>query len=891
MYITRRLILAFALLAGLAPAFAQAPPPVPALPDAERRTSYSLSASTCACSVGFALYGDSNDVANWLEVWVNGTRIPQAGNWTITSPTGSVTSIPRPITDAVLTFTQAQTGTVQIVGARRPRRTSQFSESRGVAARDLNQVITDLVAMLRENWDKTNDVTGRAVLAPPGETLTVLASAASRASSGACFDASGNLISCVSIPSSTFTAGNGIAITGTSPKTITNNIQGSGPITITGTNPLLIGCPTCNTSPAAATTAVFVASRAAAVTLDLSAYSVVKTGGYYAGGDGGGATFTKVTGPFVDNYMTAITLTHVGGGCVNGTYYGVSTSNISGSLTGHGALVQLTVAGNVVSGVTLTTVGNQYALSDLLQPDFTTTSLTCTDAPQFVTTGVANATCSFTDAAGTKWQLIVDDGNYPNIKQCGAKMDYYRPNGDSGSTDDTTAVQNALYFAANILPPTIDAYGQAGTTLIVPRGISLVGALSIPQGVWFKGVGRHSSGLKMLNTLPNTSNWLTVCDPNSHLSCFGTKITDMTLWHNGTSGANAGTAMVFTNNLQQAEAFARLNMPSGSRSCFNLQFGWGGAAYIGFTDIECGTSTTTNPGMLINYPSAIIPMQGVIVEANPPVVQNGIAVTGGNLDVRDFHCENYQTCIFMNVPVNSGQSRFSQMTGGGTGCVNLLLRQSGSWAGVNVAGMLSGICTNKLNNAGTTTVGSLIGDINVLESETKMTRNVAAPGSSTEKPARPKPISKKVRTAIDAMVRGEVKTITAAAEQAGLSREHLSRELGRPHIAALLQQKVARNLAMSSARAGATKVDLLDSANDMVRDRASSFILGLAGHSPDAAAADHRGGSQRSGWIIDLSEPTQPGLVIVVHEKATPVPADAAGLVIDVTPNTSFEQR
>lgn len=158
---------------------------------------------------------------------------------------------------------------------------------------------------------------------------------------------------------------------------------------------------------------------------------------------------------------------------------------------------------------------------------------------------------------------------------------------------------------------------------------------------------------------------------------------------------------------------------------------------------------------------------------------------------------------------------------------------------------------------------------------------------SVDKPAKAKPISKKIRAAIDAMVRGEVKTITAAAEQAGLSREHLSRELGRPHIAKLLQEKVARNLAMSSARAGATKVDLLDSANDMVRDRASSFILGLSGHSPDAAAGNHRGGGPRSGWIIDLTEPTQPGLVIVVHEKATPVAADAAGVVIDVTPNSS----
>lgn len=158
--------------------------------------------------------------------------------------------------------------------------------------------------------------------------------------------------------------------------------------------------------------------------------------------------------------------------------------------------------------------------------------------------------------------------------------------------------------------------------------------------------------------------------------------------------------------------------------------------------------------------------------------------------------------------------------------------------------------------------------------------------AAADRPQKPQPISKKIRAAIDAMVSGEAKTITDAAEKAGLSREHLSRELGRPHIAKLLQEKVARNLALSSARAGATKIDLLASANDMVRDRASSWLLELAGHSPNAAAGNHRGGGPRAGWTIDLSEPTQAGLVIVVNHPPTPAPkADQTGLVIDVTPN------
>ncbi len=58
---------------------------------------------------------------------------------------------------------------------------------------------------------------------------------------------------------------------------------------------------------------------------------------------------------------------------------------------------------------------------------------------------------------------------------------------------------------------------------------------------------------------------------------------------------------------------------------------------------------------------------------------------------------------------------------------------------------------------------------------------------------------------------------------------------------------------MSSARR-CHEVDLLDSANDMVRDRASSFILGLTGHSPAGAPAVNVNIEARAGYVIDLSD-------------------------------------
>lgn len=137
---------------------------------------------------------------------------------------------------------------------------------------------------------------------------------------------------------------------------------------------------------------------------------------------------------------------------------------------------------------------------------------------------------------------------------------------------------------------------------------------------------------------------------------------------------------------------------------------------------------------------------------------------------------------------------------------------------------------------------------------------------------RPKRISAKIQAAIDAMVHGDVGTITAAAEKAGCSREHLSRELSKPHVAKVLQERTMRNLAISAAKAGATKVKLLDSPNELVRDRASSFILGVSGISPENAPAAP--GSQRA----------LPGLQIVVM-------MDSGQQRVVAGPNGSMEPR
>jgi len=121
----------------------------------------------------------------------------------------------------------------------------------------------------------------------------------------------------------------------------------------------------------------------------------------------------------------------------------------------------------------------------------------------------------------------------------------------------------------------------------------------------------------------------------------------------------------------------------------------------------------------------------------------------------------------------------------------------------------------------------------------------------------PKRISKKVRAAIDAMVSGDCKKICDAAAKAGLARESLSRALSTPHVAEHLRQKTLRHLAIHAARAGATKVDLLDSSNEMARDRASTFVLGLAGIQPAAEPTVNVNIGMRAGYILDLRDPEE----------------------------------
>jgi hypothetical protein len=119
-----------------------------------------------------------------------------------------------------------------------------------------------------------------------------------------------------------------------------------------------------------------------------------------------------------------------------------------------------------------------------------------------------------------------------------------------------------------------------------------------------------------------------------------------------------------------------------------------------------------------------------------------------------------------------------------------------------------------------------------------------------------RPISRKVVQAIELMIGGKAKNITEAAAAIGMPRETLSRNLSRPDIAEQIRTNCTKALIMAAPRASAVKIDLMESDNAIVRERASSFVLGLIGIAPQQQATSvNLNLNLRAGFVIDLSEP------------------------------------
>ena len=163
-----------------------------------------------------------------------------------------------------------------------------------------------------------------------------------------------------------------------------------------------------------------------------------------------------------------------------------------------------------------------------------------------------------------------------------------------------------------------------------------------------------------------------------------------------------------------------------------------------------------------------------------------------------------------------------------------------------------------------------------MDAKTPAKRALAAldiPAPAVDKVLR---ITDKVRRGIAALVSGECKNPTDAARKVGLAPESMLRALAKPHVIQHLQTQTRRRLDILAARAGAVKGELLDSDNEMVRDRSSSFVLGLAGIQPATTPGVALNIEIKAGYVIDLTDhdprPGADGGMRIVSSTVRPEP-------------------
>lgn len=117
-------------------------------------------------------------------------------------------------------------------------------------------------------------------------------------------------------------------------------------------------------------------------------------------------------------------------------------------------------------------------------------------------------------------------------------------------------------------------------------------------------------------------------------------------------------------------------------------------------------------------------------------------------------------------------------------------------------------------------------------------------------------ISDKVRRACALLAKGECKTQQEAATKVGMARESLTRALARPDVAEYIRTIAVRTIALAAGRAAEVKAELMDCPDNMVRDRSSTFVLGVAGIAPAGDGTSvNVNVNIKAGWVIDLSEP------------------------------------
>jgi hypothetical protein len=127
-----------------------------------------------------------------------------------------------------------------------------------------------------------------------------------------------------------------------------------------------------------------------------------------------------------------------------------------------------------------------------------------------------------------------------------------------------------------------------------------------------------------------------------------------------------------------------------------------------------------------------------------------------------------------------------------------------------------------------------------------------------QRSGKPKRVPRKVRHAVRLILTGEVTNIKAAAERVGLSREHLSRCLGMPHVEVFSALEARKTIAAGKLRASARLIELMDCKSEHVSFEATKHALAIEGiRPPETGTNININNNLNVGYILDL-RPDQP---------------------------------
>jgi hypothetical protein len=157
---------------------------------------------------------------------------------------------------------------------------------------------------------------------------------------------------------------------------------------------------------------------------------------------------------------------------------------------------------------------------------------------------------------------------------------------------------------------------------------------------------------------------------------------------------------------------------------------------------------------------------------------------------------------------------------------------------------------------------------------------------------RARPIPRKIKDAIEAMLSGKARNLTQAAKVAGISREYLSRTLtNRPDVVEYAKNRAARVLGIGASVAAAKMMELIHSSSQRVGFEASRHVLALSGIKPPPDTSMNVNIELKAGYVIDLSGRIRAGPKIVAGQVVDAQPEPIAGIGPDHGPGAAVDNE